>query len=98
MLKPLYVKLPSDTEPYLIRARLPRAAAAAATATRRSDAELAAAGAFNTLANLDSPESLDRLARVPFGEVLLDKWRGVASGNGRDGSGTAVGSGEPQLE
>jgi len=69
------------------------AAAAAETARRfgRTPRELAAAGAFNTLADA-SDAGRARLANVPFGEVLLDKWRGVAS-NRVEGERESVGAG-----
>ena len=56
-------------------------AAAARAAARRVEAENAArppsAPAYNTL--VKSAEAALALAERPFGELMLDKWRGVAA-------------------
>jgi len=55
------------------------AAAAAELPPSHTRAQLAAAGAFNTLVNGSDPQARLRLAEEAFGDLVLDKWRGVAA-------------------
>uniref|UniRef100_A0A7S0LEK9 Fe2OG dioxygenase domain-containing protein n=1 Tax=Coccolithus braarudii TaxID=221442 RepID=A0A7S0LEK9_9EUKA len=42
-------------------------------------AQVATAGAFNTLVDSSDAKARSRLSHTPFGELLLEKWRGVTA-------------------
>ena len=67
-----------------------RAEGRAARASRRQKRHPHGGGAFNTLVRpLPDGQGLSTLSARPFGELLLDKWSGVAS-NKVAGSGSAI--------